>query len=112
MRKLFKKGYYHLSSFNSWATRWYLSILAHDGLVICPGVNLALNIGLESGTHFDASDAKRPSAYLSLGQLEWPIVYNDSLEVDKKQKKYDSHFFYINRLYGLKKKIRKLLHLN
>lgn len=112
MRKLFKKGYKNLPSFSSWATRWYLSILDRDGLVICPGVNLALNIGLESGTHFDALDAKRPSAYLSLGQLEWPLEYNDSLKVDVKQRNYDSHFYFINRIYGLKKKIRRFLHLD
>ena len=66
---------------------------------------------MESGTHFEASDAKRPSSYLTLGHLKWPLVYNDSFEIDKKQKKYDSHFYLINRLYGFKKKIRKTIHL-
>lgn len=112
MRRVFLNGYKHLPSFNSWATRWYLSILSHDGLVICPGVNLALNIGLESGTHFNASDAKRPSAYLPMGKIEWPLVYNDSMKIDIKQKSYDSKFYFINRLYGLKKNIRRFLHLN
>lgn len=109
MRKLFVNGRKHLATFSSWATRWYLTILDHDALVICPGVNLAINIGMDVGTHFEALDAKRPSAFLALGSVEWPLVYNDSLKIDKKQKKYDSHFYFINRKYGLKKKIIKLI---
>ncbi len=35
----FKAALKSLDTFNSWATRWYLSILNYDGLVICPGVN-------------------------------------------------------------------------
>ena len=105
MKRLFHRGYKHLSSFSSWATRWFLSILDNDGLVICPGVNMAVNIGMDEGTHFNAIDAKRPGASLSLGKMEWPIFHNDSLIVDKKQKQYDSRFFFINRVYGLKKKL-------
>ena len=32
MKKVFLNGYKNLDRFNSWATRWYLSILAYDGL--------------------------------------------------------------------------------
>lgn len=109
MKGLFRKGHRHISTFSSWATRWYLSILDNDALVICPGVNLAINIGMESGTHFDADDAKRPSASLKMDNIEWPLVYNDCLEVDLKQKEYDSRFYRINRIFGLKKKIRVVL---
>lgn len=108
MKRLFTRGYKHLSTFNSWATRWYLSILDNDALVICPGVNLAINIGLNGGTHFSSYDAKRPSSSIPLEHIEWPLAYNDSITTDALQKKYDSEYFFINRLFGLKKKIRKL----
>ena len=111
MRKTFRNGRKHLSTFSSWATRWFLSILDNDALVICPGVNLAVNIGLDEGTHFDAYDAKRPSSKIKLGKMEWPLVYNDSVKIDAKQKKYDSKFFFSNRMFGIKKKFRAILRL-
>lgn len=108
MRRLFARGRNHLATFSSWATRWYLSILDNNGLVICPGVNLALNIGLDGGTHFDEEDKHRPSSKLTMGKIQWPIEYNDTFVPDKKQKDYDSDFFFINRMYGLKKKIKRI----
>lgn len=107
MMKTFKTGYKHLESFNSWATRWYLSILNYDGLVICPGVNMAINIGLQDGTHFDADDKKRPGFDLTITPFKWPIKYNDEIKIDIKQKHYDSEYYYQNRLFGLKKIIKK-----
>lgn len=109
MRKLFRKGRANIESFSSWATRWYLSILDNDALVICPGVNLAINIGMDSGAHFDSSDAKRPSSSITLGHIDWPLVYNDSKTIDNKQKHFDSLFYFSNRLFGLKKRLRKLI---
>ncbi len=109
MKRNFLSGHRHLESFSSWATRWYLSILDHDGLVICPGANLAINIGMEGGTHFDASDANRPGAFLTLGIMEWPLIYNDSFKVDIKQKKYDSKFYFVDRMYGLRKKLNHII---
>lgn len=103
----FKSAYRNLESFNSWATRWYLSILANDGLVICPGVNLAINIGTDAGAHYENGD-KDPYADLTIGRIIWPLMYNDSLIIDKKQKKYDSLDFFHVRMIGLKKKIRGL----
>lgn len=111
MRKTFVKGYKHIETFSSWATRWYMTILDNDGLVLCPGVNLAINIGTDGGTHFDAYDLNRPGAKLKLGQMKWPLVYNDSMVLDAKQKKCDSDFFYENRVFGIKKKIRKVFHI-
>lgn len=105
--KLFKNGHKNLETFSSWATRWYLSILDNHGLVICPGVNLALNIGTDAGTHFNKFDQKRPGAKLKLGNIIWPLVYNDSYVPDAKQKKFDSDFFFRNRVFGLKKKLIK-----
>lgn len=109
MKKIFSDGYNRLATFSSWATRWYLSILDYDALVICPGVNLATNIGMASGTHFSVSDAKRPGASLTIGKFEWPIVYDDCMQIDKKQKIYDNKFYFRNRVFGLKKKIYKHL---
>lgn len=110
MKALFLDGKKHLSTFSSWATRWYLSILDNDALVICPGVNLALNIGLDNGTHFDAIDAKRPGCDLKLGYIDWPLVYDDSFVIDRKQKMKDSVFYFKNRMFGIIKMIWTLIH--
>lgn len=107
MYRTFITGYNNIENFNSWATRWYLSILAHDGFVICPGVNLAVNIGLLEGTHYDADDKNRPGQDLKIVDIKWPITYNDTLVIDKLQKEYDSKYYFGQRYFGLKKKIRK-----
>lgn len=97
----FKQLYAHLEQSTSWATRWYHSILCYDGLVICPGINLGINIGLTQGEHYKHSDAHRPEASLTLNKLNWPIIYDDSQNIDKRQKKYDTWFFIKTKWYGL-----------
>ncbi len=96
------------NKYNSWATRWMLSILVNDGLVIIPGVNLAINIGMQGGAHYKKGDID-PYEDLAVGRLEWPLSYNDSFDVDKRQAKYDEHDFWHVRMIGLKKKINKIL---
>lgn len=105
----FMSAYKQLETFNSWATRWSLSILAHSGLVICPGVNLAINIGINGGTHFEKGDIN-PYANLKIGKIAWPLVYNDNQIIDKRQKSYDSRDFFQVRMIGLRKLIKKALH--
>lgn len=105
MRYYFRKAYNHIESFSSWATRWYLSILAHDGLVICPGANLAINIGMSGGEHYQRFD-NNPYKDLTIRNIEWPLVYNDILEADRLQKKYDSRDFLRIRMFGLKNKLK------
>ena len=96
-----------LAHSTEWDVRWFFSIISNDGLVICPGVNLGLNIGFAGGTHFDPEDANRPGAKLLLHEMNWPLVYNDSLTIDRLQKHYDSRFYLINRYIGLRKKIKR-----
>lgn len=93
MHRYFVSGKRNLEHFNSWATRWYLSIMACDGIVICPGVNLALNIGLGGGSHYN-SGVQDPFEKLNLCNIKWPLVYNDSLIIDKQQKRYDNKALY------------------
>lgn len=109
-KRVFVQAYNDLGNFNSWAYRWYLSILVNDGLVIVPGVNMAINIGISGGAHYEVGDVD-PYADLEIGRIEWPLLYNDSLEVDNKQSKYDENDFFRLRMIGLRKKIRKLLHI-
>lgn len=104
----FKTGYQQIQTLSSWATRWYLSILANRGLIICPGVNLAINIGMDGGAHYDKGD-KDPYENLEIDGIVWPLVYNDSQKVDRKQFWYDKKDFRKVRAIGLKKKLRRLL---
>lgn len=110
MKYYFTSGYRLVQEnrFNSWATRWMLSVLVNDGLVIKPGVNLAINIGMDGGAHYEKGD-KDPYADLTVESMEWPLVYNDTFKVDWKQSRYDANDFWNVRMIGLKKKIRKLI---
>lgn len=104
----FKTAYYHLETFDTWDTRWYLSVMAHDGLQICPGVNMAVNIGMDGGAHYEAGEAD-PYASLKIEHLSWPLVYNDEEYPDPKQKQADKNDFFRIRMIGLRKKIKKWL---
>lgn len=110
-KRVLTHAYKKLDSFNSWAYRWFLSVLVNDGLAIVPGVNLSVNIGMGGGAHYEAGDVN-PYADLKLGQMEWPLVYNDTLIIDKKQKRYDENDFFRVRMLGLRKKIKKLFRMN
>lgn len=109
-KRVFKGAYRDLDNFNSWAYRWFLSVLVNDGVVIVPGVNLSRNIGMDGGAHYEAGDVD-PYADLQIGTMEWPLQYNDTLEIEKKQERYDERDFLRLRMIGLRKKIRKLLHI-
>lgn len=107
LKRKLNKAYHHINSFTSWAYRWYLSILVNDGLVIKPGVNLAINIGMDGGAHYEPGDVD-PYANLIIGKIGWPLVYNDIFEIDKKQLEYEKKDFFRIRMIGLRKKIRKM----
>lgn len=106
MQYYFKKAYRYIDSFNSWATRWFLSIIANDGLTIVPGVNLAINIGMDGGAHYEKGDTNLYSD-LKIGSIKWPMVYNDEKTPERKQKRYDNKDFMNVRWIGAKKRIRK-----
>lgn len=103
------KGYKHLDTFSSWAYRWSLSIQANDGLSIVPGVNLAKNIGTDGGAHYDKNDID-PYKDLMIGHIEWPLKYNDTLVIEKKQNLCDIKEFYRLRMISLRKKINRIIH--
>ena len=103
----FMGDYYHFIPFDTWDLRWFLSILVRRGLVICPGVNLAVNIGMSGGAHYEEGDAN-PYAHLRIGSMSWPLVYNDQISPDPVQSRYDKADFRQVRLIGLRKKIKKL----
>ena len=111
LMRTYRNGYKHLDSFSSWAYRWDLSILVNNGLVIVPGANLSINIGMKGGAHYENDDLN-PYEDLKIGHVDWPIKYNDTFIIDKAQNRYDRKDFWRLRLIGLKKKIRRLLHIN
>lgn len=97
----FKRTYTHIAQSNSWATRWGLTILCHDGLVICPGVNMGINIGMNAGEHYSAIDAMDPDFRYELQSMKWPMAYNDTMRVDQRQMKYDNYRYLQGRLHSL-----------
>ncbi len=103
-------GYRRLDTFSSWAYRWSLSIQDKNGLSIVPGVNLAKNIGTDGGAHYGDYDID-PYKDLGISHLEWPLLYNDTKNVDRKQNSYDILNFYRTKLLSLKKKFRQLFRI-
>ena len=108
MTYLLKYAYKHIESLSSWATRWYLSIMANDGLLLFPGVNLAINIGMKEGEHYTKWD-RDPYAKISIHNIDWPLVYNDDIVPDKKQRLYDNRDFIKERWCGFLKIMDKFL---
>lgn len=102
-RTLYK--YRHIEQYKAWAARWDLSMLARDGIGICPGVNLSENIGMDAGEHYSSLDTMRPEALVRIAPFVWPVKYNDTMQIDSKQKKLDIRTFWKERWFGLKKKI-------
>lgn len=102
--------YKHIETSTSWATRFAFSVFVNNGLNIIPCDNLAVNIGMDGGTHYDKSDAKRYSK-VSIGRLDFPLYYNDNLKVNDKLMRLEEKHFFNLRMIGLKKKLLKIIHV-
>lgn len=102
--------YKHLNTNQSWATRWWFSIIQNNGICITPKANLAINIGIgnSDATHYKKGE-KDPYAYLTLGRIEWPLKIPNHIYCDKEQLKYDRQDFFRIRMIGLKKKLLRLI---
>lgn len=103
------RTYKNIHKSTSWATRWAFAIFAENGLCIIPGDNLALNIGMDGGAHYEHGDVN-PYAHLTIGALHEPIVYNDDIKLDLFQQKLCNKDFFRVRMIGLRKKIRRIFH--
>lgn len=104
----FKRHYAHIASFTSWASRWWLSICMSNGLVICPGVNMAVNIGMTDGTHYNYSDID-PHSQFRIGKMQWPLDYNDKVALSKHQMRFDNYDYTRDRIYGIINHIRRII---
>lgn len=102
-----KMHYKNIATFTSWATRWWLSIVTKDGLVICPGVNLAINIGMSDGTHYGSTDID-PHVRFKIGSIQWPLEYNNNIKVTKSQMIFDNYDYTRDRLFGILNHIRRM----
>lgn len=98
--------------FNSWATRWAISLFAEEGLSLTPYVNLSLNIGCTGvgGAHYEAND-KDPYSDFSIGRLDRPLLFPESLTAGKRFAEVENRDFRRIRTIGLKKKLKKLIPL-
>jgi hypothetical protein len=107
MRHYWSNTYKTLDTCTSWATRWFFSIIVNNGLCILPGNNLAINIGMDGGAHYQKGDVD-PYAYLKLGHLDWPLKYDDDIKANPEIARQGKVDFRRVRWIGLKKKFRKL----
>lgn len=102
--------YKNVKASTSWAVRWYFSIIANKGLCIQPGVNLAINIGMDGGTHYKTGD-KNPYAYLKIEKMSWPLIYDDNAVLNPVRLRLANKDFKRIRWIGLKKKLRRIFHI-
>ena len=103
-----RNSYKNAEKSTSWATRWFFCIIANDGLCIQPGVNLAINIGMDGGTHYKTGDSN-PYAYLKIEKMSWPLIYDDDAVLNPFRLYLANKDFKRIRWIGLKKKIVRLL---
>jgi len=102
--------YKNIQTSTSWATRWAFSIFADNGLCIIPADNLAVNIGMDGGAHYEKGDVN-PYAHLQIGRVDFPLKYNDRIQPDRRQMMLGRKDFFRVRMIGLRKKVRKLFGL-
>jgi hypothetical protein len=94
---------------NSWAIRWFFSVLVNNGLCISPSVNLSLNTGITiGGTHYEEGDTD-PYTHIPFGSIKCPIQIPDKIGITKEKIFAERKEFIRIRKIGLKKKIRKYL---
>ncbi len=78
LTQMFDQAYYQ--NLDSWATRWFYSCLAHEGISIVPAQNLISNIGID-GTHSSGGHNNLPTTPLSF-PLQHPITITENREYD------------------------------
>lgn len=90
---------------SSWATRWFFAITYQDGLILCPGENLCINLGFtgDDSTHYHSSSlVTYPN--LKIGKIEQP--FNPTkLQVDFTYHMEETFDFYRIRIIGIINKI-------
>ena len=101
------RTYKNIAHSTSWATRWAFTIYAENGLCIIPGVNLAVNIGTDGGAHYENGDVN-PYSHLRVERMSFPLVYNDVIELDDRQRRLSNKDFFRIRMIGLRKKLRTI----
>ena len=104
------RTYHNIENDSSWATRWFFSIIANGGLCIQPGVNLAINIGMDGGAHYEAGDVN-PYAYLKIEKMDWPLNYDDNAILNPLRLRLANKDFKRIRRIGAKKKLKRLMHI-
>lgn len=92
---------------SSWATRWNFNIFANNGLAIVPTKNLTINVGMNEGAHYSATDDDLYS-HLKLEYLPTTIAHPDKVEADRNIRDIESSDFFRIRWEGLIKKFKNL----
>jgi GR25 family glycosyltransferase involved in LPS biosynthesis len=96
---------------DSWATRWFFSVLINNGLCVSSNVNLSVNTGITiGGVHYEKGDID-PYTHIPFGSIKWPVQIPYKIAITKEKILAERKEFIRIRKIGLKKKIRKYLHL-
>jgi hypothetical protein len=96
---------------DSWATRWFFSVLINKGLCVSSNVNLSVNIGITTGgVHYEKGDTD-PYIHIPFGGLKLPIKVPDKIELTKKKLLAERKEFIRIRKIGLKKKLKRIYNL-
>lgn len=103
-----------ITSQNSWACPWYMTMIKNKRLSISPIHNLITNIGTE-GTHTDGNSGftNMPTQPLDIDMLRHPnkIIWNKEIDFITFKAICDIHFKLKHRLYFKIRCLLEKLHL-
>lgn len=100
---------YKTNTGNSWAIRWWFSVLVNRGLCLSANVSLSKNTGIEiGGANYEKGD-KNPYTHIPFGSIKWPIQISERIELTKKKILAERKEFIRIRKIGLKKKIKNFI---
>lgn len=91
----------HYSNHNTWDFQWTFNIMAQNGLVIVPRLNLVDNIGLDTGVHFGTNPKIIRQLYkVAVQPMPLPLIHPSFVFADTK---YDEDCFFKIHPYLLPK---------
>lgn len=100
------KTYRNIDRSTSWATRWYFSCFYHRGVALCSKVNLAENIGMSSGTHFEKTV---DSIYeFEIGKVIFPLRIETRIVIDPVLDRLERRDFIRLKENAMKRKMKRL----
>lgn len=109
-KRAFRQTFINRQKLQTWDTIWRFNVLHTNSLCLLPMVNLAINIGIGTceGTHYQIGDENFYNG-LKIGKLQTPYLYPQNHIVTKEIIEMENLQYKKLRMFGLRKKLKKIL---